>query len=573
MKPKHFPLVINGLTAAAMLAIAFGVSRLDGAHGASPVIIPFVIPVLFGAVYGGLATGLLATLVGALLAAYLFMPPIGEVWLEAPEEWARLITFLVVGVLVSFLADSRRRTLAVREALLEKQSQFEQEIQFRKQTEEQMRVERDRFFVTLNSIGDAALVVDAKERVQLINPVAQALLGWTQEEARGRALAEVFRIINEATRLPVENPVDKVLATGAIVGLANHTLLISKDGREIPIDDSAAPIRGEDGRILGVILIFRDITERRAAEAVLKEAARHKDEFLAMLAHELRNPLAPIVSATQILHRKSDSETHRTWACGVIERQVSHLSHLVDDLLDVSRINSGKVTLDRRALELAEAVRHAVETSQPLIEAHRHTLTVSLPETPVWIEGDPIRLAQIVSNLLNNAAKYSEEGGDIHLSAVVEEGRAVIRVKDKGIGIGPDLLPRIFDLFTQADRSLDRSKGGLGIGLSLVKRLAELHGGTVEAKSEGLGRGSEFIVRLPLFTAIPAGSAMKFPRLSAAGPGSAPRVPPADGNADATEDFTDRPKIEAGSSMDETLYPVRSDPTRDAAARQDGFAR
>jgi PAS domain S-box-containing protein len=571
MQPKHFLLIVNGLTAAAVLVIFLALSWLRGVYGLSPILVPFLIPVLFGAVYGGLMTGVLATLAGSLAFVYFFMMPTEPVQLGMIEAWARLITFFIAGMLVSLLAESRRKMLVARETLLEKQAQLEQEIQFRKQAEEQMRVERDRFFVTLNSIGDAALVTDATERIQLINPVAQSLLGWTQEEARGKSLAEVFRIINEDTRLPVENPVGKVLSTGAIVGLANHTILLSKDGREIPIDDSAAPIRGEDGRILGVILIFRDITVRRGAEAVLRESARRKDEFLAMLAHELRNPLAPIVSATQILHRKSDSETHRTWACGVIERQVSHLSHLVDDLLDVSRINSGKVTLDRRTLDLAEAVRHAVETSQPLIEANRHRLAVSLPETPLWVEGDPIRLAQIISNLLNNAAKYSEEGGDIQLSVAAEAGRAVIRVKDKGIGIAPDLLPRIFELFTQADRSLDRSKGGLGIGLSLVKRLAELHGGTVEAKSAGLGRGAEFIVRLPLLAEASADSALGFPILSTAGSGSAPQASMADGNGKAMEDSTARAKVEAGSSADEPRYPVRSDLNQNAA-KQDGFA-
>jgi PAS domain S-box-containing protein len=571
MQPKHFLLIVNGLTAAAVLVIFLALSWLRGVYGLSPILVPFLIPVLFGAVYGGLMTGVLATLAGSLAFVYFFMMPTEPVQLGMIEAWARLITFFIAGMLVSLLAESRRKMLVARETLLEKQAQLEQEIQFRKQAEEQMRVERDRFFVTLNSIGDAALVTDATERIQLINPVAQSLLGWTQEEARGKSLAEVFRVINEDTRLPVENPVGKVLSTGAIVGLANHTILLSKDGREIPIDDSAAPIRGEDGRILGVILIFRDITVRRGAEAVLRESARRKDEFLAMLAHELRNPLAPIVSATQILHRKSDSETHRTWACGVIERQVSHLSHLVDDLLDVSRINSGKVTLDRRTLDLAEAVRHAVETSQPLIEANRHRLAVSLPETPLWVEGDPIRLAQIISNLLNNAAKYSEEGGDIQLSVAAEAGRAVIRVKDKGIGIAPDLLPRIFELFTQADRSLDRSKGGLGIGLSLVKRLAELHGGTVEAKSAGLGRGAEFIVRLPLLAEASADSALGFPILSTAGSGSAPQASMADGNGKAMEDSTARAKVEAGSSADEPRYPVRSDLNQNAA-KQDGFA-
>jgi CheY-like chemotaxis protein/two-component sensor histidine kinase len=228
-----------------------------------------------------------------------------------------------------------------------------------------------------------------------------------------------------------------------------------------------------------------------------READRRKDEFLAMLAHELRNPIAPILNALHLL-REEDGGPAAEQAHEVAERQVRHLARLVDDLLDVSRINSGKIHLRKVRVELGEAVARAVETARPLIAARRHELSVSLPDEPIPLEADAARLEQVLANLLNNAAKYTETGGRIAIEAHREGEAAVVRVRDNGIGIAPELLPRIFDLFTQADRSLDRSQGGLGIGLTLVRSLVEMHGGRITAASAGVGKGSEFVVRLPL---------------------------------------------------------------------------
>jgi PAS domain S-box-containing protein len=259
------------------------------------------------------------------------------------------------------------------------------------------------------------------------------------------------------------------------------------------------------GRPLRFIGTVMDITARKRAEEELKEADRRKDEFLAMLAHELRNPLAPIRNAAALIGMTGggagDAENLRT-AREMIERQVEHLTRLVDDLLDVSRITRGRVTLQPETVALSEVFARAVETSRPLVEARRHRLDVSLPPAPILVEGDPTRLAQVVENLLTNAAKYTDAGGEIRLSGEVEDGpggpQAVVRVRDNGIGMAAELLPHVFDLFTQDERTLDRSQGGLGIGLTLVRRLVELHGGRVEALSEGPGRGSEFVVRLPV---------------------------------------------------------------------------
>jgi PAS domain S-box-containing protein len=253
----------------------------------------------------------------------------------------------------------------------------------------------------------------------------------------------------------------------------------------------------EHGGHRHVVGISLDVTTRRQAEEALKEVNQRKDEFLAMLAHELRNPLAPIRNAAQLLSAHG-GRPEIEWARAVIERQTTHLVRLVDDLLDVSRMVRGQITLQRAPVTLADIVQTAVETSRPLIRRRKHHFAVHLPEQPVHMEGDLTRLAQVVSNLLNNAAKYTDDGGHIQLDATLDGAHVAIRVRDTGLGVAPNLLPHIFDLFTQADRSLDRAEGGLGIGLTLVKRLVEMHGGTVEAHSEGLGRGAEFIVRLPV---------------------------------------------------------------------------
>jgi PAS domain S-box-containing protein len=657
---------------------------------------------------------------------------------------------------------------------------------------------RERLRVMLASIGDAVIATDTEGRATFLNQVAEALTGWTMAEAEGRKLEEVFHIINEHTRQEVENPVHRVLREGRVVGLANHTVLIARDGREIPIDDSGAPIRTPEGQITGVVLIFRDVIERKQAERTLRlseerfsrfmqhlpglawikdlqgryvyaneaalqvfrrrpeeiygksddeifppetaaqfrandrqalasesgvqlieslehedgmlhysivskfpipgpdgkmaliggmaiditerkraeqdahfladasaalaglvdyestlqkvarlavpefadwcavdmldesgnlrrlavahvdpskvelahelhrrypadpasgqgvwnilrtgkseiiheiheelltsrvkdaerlrivrelglksymgvplsvrgrvlgvmtfiaaesgrrydtaglemaedlahraavaienarlyqaarEADRRKDEFLALLGHELRNPLAPIANALNVLKLPGADAAITQRAREMMERQVEHMVRLVDDLLDVSRIMRGKVELRRQQVELATVIARAVEASQPIIDAEGHQLTVTLPPEPLWVNGDLVRLAQVVNNLLNNAAKYTDRGGEIRLTAAREDGEAVVRVRDTGIGIAPELLPRLFDMFFQAERRTKESQGGLGIGLSLVKRLVELHGGSVAAHSDGPGTGSEFVVRLPL---------------------------------------------------------------------------
>ena len=274
---------------------------------------------------------------------------------------------------------------------------------------------------------------------------------------------------------------------------------------------------------------LQQIIDERTRE--LRESNDAKDRFLAILAHELRNPLAPIHHAVELLQLSGDISPTVRSACEIVRRQVSHIARLLDDLLDISRIQHGKIKLDRHPVEIGPIVEHAIEASMPLIRACGHELRVETPDPGLRIDGDPTRLEQIVSNLLNNAAKYTEPGGRITLTAQREDGRIAIRVKDSGIGIAPDMLGHVFDLFAQAEQSLDRSQGGLGIGLTLVRYLVHMHDGEVSASSEGLGHGSEFVVRLPLLEAPAEVAAEREPKPQAAP--AAQRVLVVEDNADS----------------------------------------
>ena len=277
------------------------------------------------------------------------------------------------------------------------------------------------------------------------------------------------------------------------------------DGQRIFVSLTISPIKDADGRVVGASKIVRDVTERKRAEeklqrlaADLSEADRRKNEFLAMLAHELRNPLAPISNAAQALRLSSGDRAAVESASNMLERQVGQMSRLVDDLLDMSRITRGKIELRRDRVELAPIVEAAVEAVRAQYARMNHELTVVLPPRPVRVNADPARLTQVIGNLLNNACKFTDRGGRIALTVECDGDQARIRVRDNGIGIAADQLPHLFEMFVQADSSLERSRDGLGIGLTLVKTLVELHGGSVEARSDGPGRGSAFEVRLPV---------------------------------------------------------------------------
>ena len=568
----------------------------------------------------------LAAVVGFLAANY---------FIAAPENVFDINRFFVAefGVyilsagLIIFSGESWHRA----------QDRIEHEVAERKKAEESERRQKDLLRVTLASIGDAVMTTDIAGRITYLNAVAEYVTGWMQDDAEGQPLETVFHIVNEQTGNTVESPAMRALQEGVVVGLANHTVLITKDGTERPIDDSAAPIRDADGQILGCVLVFRDITQRRRAEqertddearirsvvnyvldgiitideqgtvdafnpaaeklfgylaeevigqnvrmlmpepfhgehdsylanyrntgdakvigigrevvgrrkdgvsfpmdlAVsefwlskrryftgivrditerkriekemydllieLKDGDRRKDEFLAMLAHELRGPLAPLRNMLEIMKRAAGDGDILQQARSTMERQLSQLVRLVDDLIDVSRITRNKLELRKERVELASVIEQAVETCRPLAESNEHEVTVTLPPKSIQLNGDPVRLSQIFSNLINNACKYTEPGGRVWLTTDRQGSDVLISVKDNGTGIPPEMLPRIFEMFTQADRTLERSQGGLGIGLTLVKQLVEMHDGTVEALSDGPGLGSEFVVRLPIFVEL-----------------------------------------------------------------------
>jgi signal transduction histidine kinase len=317
-----------------------------------------------------------------------------------------------------------------------------------------------------------------------------------------------------------------------VLGMAAPTLNPPDDGTIAEIAGRAA-IAFDNARLYSSLK--REMGRSKEAEEKLQEASRRKDEFLAMLSHELRNPLAPILSAAEVMRKIAPADAALSWAREVVERQVTHMAQLVDDLLDVSRITQGKITLNKEAVELSKAIAHSVETARSLLESKRHQLSVSVPTQPVWVFGDFARLSQVFGNLLNNAAKFTSEGGRLELTANAGRGSVVVTVRDNGIGIDPQFLPHVFEVFTQGDRALDRSQGGLGVGLTVVQRLVELHQGRVEIVSPGTGKGTEVRVALPCISEVPQDrgeEAAVAPSLAAAG---GKRVLVIDDNVDAAE--------------------------------------
>jgi PAS domain S-box-containing protein len=348
------------------------------------------------------------------------------------------------------------------------------------------------------SAKDGILILDAETGgIEDANPFISELLGYPREQLVGKQLWEIglFQDIEQSKAAFRE-----LQATGYI--RYEDLPLEGRGGerREVEFVSNAYPV----GDRMSIQCNIRDITDRKRMERTLQEQAkeladahRHKDEFLAMLSHELRSPLAPLVNALGVLRLLGGENAAQKEARGVMERQVRHLSRLVNDLLEVSRITTGRVRLQLEEVAFADIVEQATETIRPTLDLRRQELSLLLPNEAVWLSADPIRLEQVVGNLLGNAVKFTGEGGRIEITLVQEGDQAVLRVKDTGIGISAEMLPRIFDLFTQAHSSLDRAEAGLGIGLALVKSLVEMHGGTVEGHSAGAHLGTEFIVRLP----------------------------------------------------------------------------
>jgi PAS domain S-box-containing protein len=399
------------------------------------------------------------------------------------------------------------------------------DISDRKQAEARLREEERRFRTLVEQVRDYAIfMTDTQGRATSWNEGVRRVLGFGEAEWIGRDIVPLIFTPEDVQDGVGQREFDQATDSGTA---GDDRWMMKKDGTRFFALGKVTALRDEAGRLLGFTKVMRDQTERKKIEdrlrqvaADLSEADRRKDEFLAMLAHELRNPLAPIRNGLQILRlTKGNTDGAAERALEIMEEQTHHLTRLVEDLLDVSRITRGKIELRKEPVDLAVAMGHAAESVRPLAEARRHDFTVLPPPGPIMLAADPTRLEQVLVNLLNNAVKYTKPGGHISLTAGREGEGVVIRVRDTGVGISADLLPHIFDLFTQAQRTLDRSEGGLGIGLTMVNRLVGLHGGSVEAHSTGPDHGSEFVVRLPALPAPPQGAGPAAPTEQVSGGG------------------------------------------------------
>ena len=372
-------------------------------------------------------------------------------------------------------------------------SKITRDLSDRRAQEEKLRRSEERFRLLLEGIEDYAIfMLDPVGRVTSWNTGAQRMTGYTEEEIVGQSMERFYPAEDVAAGRPADD------LRHAKLNRRSEDLgwRLRKDGDRYWAETVVTALHDDEGRLRGFAQVTRDMTDRKRMES-LEQQGRRLTEFLAMLAHELRNPLAPIRNAITIMGAHSDLPPRVAWSREVIERQTSQLARLVDDLLDVSRITRGKLRMKGEPMDLNVAVHRAIEGSRPLIDGRRQSLEVRLAGRPLPVHGDMTRLTQVIVNLLNNAAKYTPEGGRIELGSTQEGDECVVRVRDNGMGIPAHLLDRVFDLFAQGERTLDRSEGGLGIGLTLSRRIVALHGGSIVARSEGAGRGAEFEVRLP----------------------------------------------------------------------------
>ena len=449
--------------------------------------------VVIAAWYGGLGPSLVALTLSLAVSSWLFK--------SEPEPAIRVVTGLAVSyfvaVAIALLGEStrsaRRRAEAAAEEAIRQREQLGAALAEQRRAEQALRDTEQRFARFMQHLPGLAWIKDIDGRYVYANDAAEKAFCTPREELYGKTDLEVFPPetaaqfqANDRRALDAAGGEQAIETLEHSDGIVHHSIV------------NKFPIPGPDGEsaLIGGMAI--DITDRIRAEEALKEADRRKDEFLATLAHELRNPLAPISNSLQMLKVRRAPNDNSTDALAIIERQVRQMVRIVDDLLDVNRITRGRLELRKDRIALADVIRSAIETSRPAIESRSHELSVRLPERPVYLDGDLTRLGQAFSNLLNNSAKYTPTRGRIEIEASDGAGEAVIVVRDNGAGIAADALPHVFEMFRQGEGSRENSQGGLGVGLTLVRRLIELHGGTVEAHSAGPGQGSEFVVRLPV---------------------------------------------------------------------------
>ena len=439
----------------------------------------FLGAILVGAWVGGIGPAIICLVLLHFVHGYGFRTPKG---LLDPTPSSIITTggYYLVGITVGVL--SQMRATAQRRA---RDQQLEAVSQ------------REHLRTTLSCMADGVLVTDVNGRITLMNPTAEMMTEWTLADSEGKPWWEIFAMRGQDVRDCSERPIDRVLHEGHVVHERTPQILTSRTGHAIPIAYSAAPVQDPDGITKGVVLIFRDESERQRTELALRNADRRKDEFLATLAHELRNPLAPISMGLELLELSADDRQAVDDIRSMMRRQTQHMVRLIDDLLDVSRITRGKLELRRSQVELADVVRNAIEATRPLMDEARHQLIVHLPNKDLLLYADANRLTQILTNLLNNAAKYTPREGRIELTAEHTGSEVIVTVSDSGIGIPNEKIDCVFDMFAQVNESSESGHTGLGIGLTLVKRLVEMHGGSVEVQSRGRNLGTTFRVLLP----------------------------------------------------------------------------
>ena len=408
-------------------------------------------------------------------------------------------------------------------------SKITRDLTERRRAEESLRHSEERFRLLVEAVKDYAIfMLDPDGRVASWNPGAERIKGYAAHEIIGKHFSLFYPEDARRKKWP-----EQELALAREHGrFEDEGPRVRKDGGTFWADVVLTAVFERDGTLRGFAKITRDLTDRRRVQA-LEDANRRTNEFLAMLAHELRNPLAPMANALKLLSRSPTSDPTELWVREVLERQTGQMARLVDDLLDVSRVTRAAMVLDRKPLDARKSLRNALDAARQWIEEGRHRLTVAIAEERLDVDGDEVRLNQVFQNLLHNATKYTPRGGEIHVTARREGDEAMISVRDNGVGMPPELVASAFEMFKQGSQSLDRPHGGLGVGLTLVQRLVELHGGTVQARSEGAGRGSEFIVRLPLRTEPAIVDASNFSERQAEQAGTPRRVLVVDDNQDA----------------------------------------
>ncbi len=457
------------------------------AAGGIPAYLPFIGAVLLAAWRGGFGPGLAATILGAF-AGSLFARQLPTFAANPSAVWVTLGIFLVQGFAIASVFEALHRT--TRGIAAESADRGAANRQLSELVERTRRSE-ERFRLLADAMPQIVYVSGADGRVEYLNSRWREYAGLdsaTMEDLAALVPPDDLRVMAAKWRAAI--------AAGTPL-VAEFRLRHASSGEYRWFLTRAVPVRDAGGRVVNWFGTSTDIHDQKTAEAALRDADRRKDDFLALLAHELRNPLAPVRNGLQALNLTAPADDAMAETRAMMGRQLGQLVRLVDDLLDVSRIGRGKLDLRLERVDMAAVVADAAEACRALIEAKAHTLTLDPGPEPVFVDGDATRLTQVISNLVNNSAKYTPPGGRIRVAVAADAGAVRVTVADSGIGIPQNMLPRIFDLFTQVDRSLGMSQGGLGIGLSLVRQLLELHGGTVSARSDGYGLGSEFTVHLP----------------------------------------------------------------------------